>query len=187
MLKLTVILGSVRDGRAGEAVAHWFVKKARDHGTFDVEYVDLKERNLPMLGEPHHPRLKKYELESSKAWSATVDAADAFVFVSPEYNYTTPPALVNALDTVYHEWTYKPVGFVSYGGVSGGIRAVQATKLMVTAFKMVPMIEAVNIPFFAQLIEGGVFKSNELHDRAVPVMLDELLKWAEALKPMRNR
>ena len=58
-----------------------------------------------------------------------------------------PPALVNALDTLYREWTYKPVGFVSYGGVSGGIRSVQTAKLMVTGFKMMPMVEAVNIPF----------------------------------------
>ena len=124
--------------------------------------------------------------DSTKAWSAIVDASDAFVFVTPEYNYTLPPALVNALDTVYHEWTYKPVGFVSYGGVSGGMRAVQTAKLMVTGFKMMPMIEAVNIPFFSQLIEGGVFKSNDVHDKAAPVMLDELLRWANALKPLRS-
>jgi NAD(P)H-dependent FMN reductase len=185
-MKLVVIYGSVRDGRAGEAVAQWFLSKAREHGKFDVEYVDLKERNLPILMEPHHPRLKKYQLESTKAWSATIDAADAYVFVMPEYNYTTPPALVNALDTVYHEWTYKPLAFVSYGGVSGGLRAVQATKLMATAFKMMPMLEAVNIPFFAQLVENGVFKSNDVHDKAVPVMLDELLKWAGAMKTLRT-
>ena len=104
----------------------------------------------------------------------------------PEYNYSTAPALVNALDTVYHEWTYKPVGFVSYGGVSGGMRAVQTTKLMVTSFKMMPMIEAVNIPFFSQLMDAGVFKSNETHDKAVPVMLDEMWRWSEALKSLRT-
>jgi NAD(P)H-dependent FMN reductase len=114
-----------------------------------------------------------------------VNDADAFVFVSAEYNYSTPPALVNALDTVYHEWSYKPVGFVTYGGVSGGLRAMQMTRTMVTAFKMMPLVEAVNIPFFAQLLEHGVFKSNETHDKAVPVMLDELLRWSAALKVLR--
>ncbi len=185
MAKLTVILASVRDGRAGEAVARWFIDKAKQHGKFEVQLADLKELNLPILDEPHHPRLKKYQHESTKTWSAIVDGSDAFVFVSPEYNYTMPPALLNALDTLYHEWTYKPVGFVSYGGVSGGIRAVQTTKLMVTGFKMMPMVEAVNIPFFAQLMEGGVFKSNETHDKAVGPMLDELLRWANALKVLR--
>ena len=70
-----------------------------------------------------------------------------------------PPALVNALDTVYHEWTYKPVGFVSYGGVSGGMRAVQTARADGDGFKMMPMVEAVNIPFFTQLMQDGVFKS----------------------------
>ena len=93
---------------------------------------------------------------------------------------------MNALDTVYHEWTYKPVGFVSYGGASGGMRSVQTAKLMVTGFKMMPMVEAVNIPFYTQLMENGVFKSNELHDKAVPVMLDELRRWSEALKTLRG-
>ncbi|HYS27384.1 MAG TPA: NADPH-dependent FMN reductase [Vicinamibacterales bacterium] len=184
-MKLTVIIASVREGRQGEAVARWFVERATQHGKFDVEVADLKEHDLPIFDEPHHPRLKKYVHDSTKQWSALVDGSDAFVFVTPEYNYTMPPALVNALDTLYHEWTYKPVGFVSYGGVSGGIRSVQTAKLMVTGFKMMPMVEAVNIPFFTQLIENGVFKSNETYDKAVPVMLDELLKWTEALKPLR--
>ena len=185
MPKLTVVLASVRDGRACEPIANWFVEKARHHGKFEVQVADLKTLNLPILNEPHHPRLKKYVHESTKQWSAIVDGSDAFVFVMPEYNYTTAPALVNALDTVYHEWTYKPVAFVSYGGVSGGMRAVQTTKLMVTGFKMMPMIEAVNIPFFSQLMDGGVFRSNETHDKAVPVMLDELHRWSDALKTLR--
>jgi len=185
-VKLTVVLASVRDGRAGEAIAQWFVTRAKEHGKFDIEIADLKELDLPIMNEPQHPRLKKYVHESSKRWSGIVGGSDAFVFVTPEYNYTMPPALVNALDTVYHEWTYKPVGFVSYGGVSGGMRSVQTAKLMVTGFKMMPMVEAVNIPFYTQLIENGVFKSNETHDKAVGPMLDELLRWSEALRTLRQ-
>ncbi|HEY3158491.1 MAG TPA: NAD(P)H-dependent oxidoreductase [Vicinamibacterales bacterium] len=186
MPKLTVIVASVREGRGGEAVGRWFVERATQHGRFEVQVADLKELNLPILDEPQHPRLKKYVHDSSKNWSALVDGADAFVFVTPEYNYTMPPALVNALDTLYHEWTYKPVGFVSYGGVSGGIRSVQTAKLMVTSFKMMPMVEAVNIPFYTQLMQDGVFRSNETHDKAVGPMLDELARWSEALKSLRQ-
>jgi NAD(P)H-dependent FMN reductase len=186
MPKLTVIVASVREGRGGEAVGRWFVERATQHGRFEVQVADLKELNLPILDEPQHPRLKKYVHDSSKNWSALVDGSDAFVFVTPEYNYTMPPALVNALDTLYHEWTYKPVGFVSYGGVSGGIRSVQTAKLMVTSFKMMPMVEAVNIPFYTQLMQDGVFRSNEAHDKAVGPMLDELLRWSEALKSLRQ-
>jgi NAD(P)H-dependent FMN reductase len=185
MPKLTIVVASVREGRAGDAIAKWFIERAQQYGKFEVQVADLKDLNLPLMNEPHHPRLKKYVHESTKRWSAIVDASDAFVFVSAEYNYSTPPALVNALDTVYHEWTYKPVGFVTYGGISGGLRAMQMTRTMVTAFKMMPMVEAVNIPFFAQFIQDGVFKANETQEKGVPVMLDELLRWSEALKTLR--
>jgi NAD(P)H-dependent FMN reductase len=186
MPTLSVIIASVREGRVGDPIARWFLPRAQEHGKFDVQLVDLKDVNLPLLSEPHHPRLKKYQQETTKAWSAIVGASDAFVFVTPEYNYTIPPALVNALDHLYHEWSYKACAFVSYGGVSGGMRAVQTAKLMATGFKMVPIVEAVNIPSFTQLMESGVFKGNETHDKAVPVMLDELLRWTEALKPLRT-
>jgi NAD(P)H-dependent FMN reductase len=185
MPRLSVIIASVRDGRAGDPVARWFMVRAQEHGKFDAQRVDLKDMNLPLLSEPHHPRLRKYQQDTTKAWSAIVGASDAFVFVTPEYNYTVPPALVNALDHLYHEWSYKACGFVSYGGASGGMRSVQTAKLMVTGFKMMPIVEAVNIPFVTQLMENGVFKGNETADKAVPVMLDELLRWTEALKVLR--
>jgi NAD(P)H-dependent FMN reductase len=186
MPKLTIIIATVREGRGGEAIARWFIERARQHGKFDVQVADLKELNLPLMNEPHHPRLKKYVHESTKGWSAIVDAADAFVFVTPEYNYSTPPALVNALDTVYHEWTYKPVAFVTYGGISAGLRAMQMTRTMVTAFKMMPMVEAVNVPFFAQHVKDGAFTAPESTEKSVVPMLDELLRWSEALKTLRT-
>src|SRR5689334_3439299 len=114
MPRLEVIFTSTRERRQGDAVAEWFVERAKKHGGFDVGYVDLKALALPLLDEPNHPTKRQYEHEHTKKWSALVDAADAYVFVVPEYNYGMPPALLNALDYLYHEWGYKPVGFVSY-------------------------------------------------------------------------
>ena len=186
MPRLSVIIASVREGRVGEPIARWFTTRAKEHGKFDVQLVDLKDVNLPLLSEPHHPRLRNYQQETTKAWSAIVGASDAFAFVTAEYNYHMPPALVNALDHLYHEWSYKACAFISYGGVSGGTRSVQMGRLMATAFKMMPMVEAVNIPFVTQLMENGVFKNNETHDKAATVVLDELLRWTDALKPLRQ-
>ncbi len=186
MPKLSVIVASVREGRVGDPIAQWLMKHAQAHGKFDVQLVDLKDVNLPLLSEPNHPRLRKYQQDTTKAWSAIVGASDAFVFVTPEYNYTMPPALLNALDHLYHEWSYKACAFVSYGGVSAGTRSVQTAKLMATGFKMVPIVEAVNIPFFSQLMENGVFKGNETAEKAVAPMLDELLRWTDALKVLRT-
>jgi NAD(P)H-dependent FMN reductase len=186
MLKLNVIIASTRPGRVGPAVGKWFFDFAASQGTFDVELVDLAEFHLPLLDEPAHPRLRQYTHDHTKAWSAQVDAADAFVFVTPEYNFGPPPSLVNALDYLYNEWNYKPVAFVSYGGVSGGLRSVQMTKLVVTTLKMVPIVEAVTIPFFNQFInEAGEFTANEMQEKSATETLSELLRWAEALQTLR--
>jgi NAD(P)H-dependent FMN reductase len=184
--RLGVVIASVREGRIGLPMAEWFVDIARRHGGFDVTLIDLKEVDLPLLTERVHPRLQQYTHEKTKAWSATVAGHDAFVFVTPEYNYSSPPALVNALDHVYVEWNYKAAGFVSYGGVSGGTRSVQMTKQTLGALKMVPLAEAVHVPFFAQLMEAGKFKGGETQEKAATAMLDELVRWTNALKALRT-
>jgi NAD(P)H-dependent FMN reductase len=185
MPTLSVVITSVREGRVGEPIAQWFMARAQEHGKFDAKLVDLKQVNLPMVSEPFHPRLRKYTQDTTKAWSAIVGPTDAFVFILPEYNYSMPPALVNAVDHLYHEWNFKACAFVSYGGVSGGTRAMQMAKQLVTAVKMMPMQEAVPIPFFSHLMAEGIFKSNEAHDKAAAAMLDELLRWTDALKTLR--
>ncbi|OWT56747.1 NADPH-dependent FMN reductase [Candidimonas nitroreducens] len=186
-LKLHVIICSTRPGRVGPSVAAWFHEYAKAHGGFDAELVDLADFNLPIYDEPVHPRMQQYEHEHTKRWSQSVAAADAYVFVTPEYNYSPPPSLVNALDYVYREWNYKPCGFVGYGGVSGGVRAVQMAKLHATTLKMVPLVEGVMVPMVASHInDSGVFGSNELIDASAKTMLDELVRWAEALRPLRS-
>jgi len=186
---LQILIASTREARVGERVGHWFDRVARAHGKFEIELIDLAHVHLPLFDEPKHPRLRQYKHDHSKEWSATIERADAFVFVTPEYNYAPPPGLVNALDYLVLEWGYKPVGFVSYGGVSGGTRSVQVAKLMVTGLKMMPMVEAVNFPFVANLLnkDTGAFEPPAAQEDAARVMLDELMRWAEALKPMRAR
>ena len=184
--KLSVIVSSTRNGRQGRLVADWFFELTTAHGKFESELVDLKDVNLPLFDEPRHPRFRQYEYEHTRAWSARVEKADAFVFVTPEYNFGAPPSLVNALDYLVVEWAYKAVGFVSYGGVSAGTRSVQMTKLIVTALKMMPVPEAVAISFFTRQIESGVFKGGETQEKAAGVMLDELQRWTGALKPLRS-
>ena len=184
-MNLTVIIASTRPGRAGEPIAKWFIERAKKHGAFDVVVADLKEINLPLLDEPEHPRFQKYQHEHTKKWAAIVAAADAYAIVTPEYNFSAPPALVNALDYVLKEWQYKPACFVSYGGVSGGLRSVQMTKLLLTAMKVVPLPEAVTIPFFSKMMKDGAFQGSEELEKSIKPMLDELHKWATALKTVR--
>lgn len=186
MPTLGVMIASVREGRAGMPVATWFLDRARAHGAFAIETLDLKDVNLPLLSERNHPRLQKYEQETTKAWSRMVAGVDALVVVTPEYNYGAPPALVNALDHLYVEWHYKPLGFVSYGGLSGGTRSVQMTKQIATTLKMVPLAEAVHIPFISRLVRDGVFQADDKHAAAATAMLDELVRWTSALAVLRQ-
>lgn len=187
MLNLKIILASTRPGRKGPSVAAWFYDIAAKHPAFNTELLDLAVINLPFLDEPMMPRFKKYEKQHTKDWSAMIEPADAFVIVMSEYNYCFPATIKNALDFLSQEWEYKPVAFVSYGGISGGIRAVQMLKQVVTALKMMPMAEGVAIPAFTKRIdEQGKFNSDEGLDKSATGMLNELNKWGMALKPMRG-
>jgi NAD(P)H-dependent FMN reductase len=187
MPHLTIIIGSTRPGRAGLPIAGWFADRARSHGGFDVHVADLAELDLPLLNEPNHPRMRQYIHRHTKNWSSVVDAADAFVIVTPEYNYGYPAALKNAIDYLHAEWADKPVGFVSYGGVSAGTRAVQQLKQVVTTLKMLPVTEAVSIPFHPQFIgEDGRVQANAIMEQAGDAMLDELVRVERALRPLRE-
>jgi NAD(P)H-dependent FMN reductase len=187
MPNLAIIVGSTRPGRAGAPIAQWFAARAKDHGGFDVTVVDLAELALPLLDEPNHPRLGQYTKQHTKDWSAIVDAADAFVIVTPEYNYGYPASVKNAIDYLHREWQHKPVGFVSYGGVAAGTRAVQQLKQVVTTLRMLPVTDSVNIPFYNQFLDSdGVFQPNEVLEQAADAMLDELVRTEAALRPLRS-
>ncbi|SNT09097.1 NAD(P)H-dependent FMN reductase [Streptosporangium subroseum] len=187
MPKLHVIIASTRPGRIGLPVARWFTDWAVKHGGFEVNVVDLAELNLPLMDEPNHPRLRRYEHQHTKDWSATADAADAFVIVMPEYNHGYTAPLKNALDYLNNEWAYKPVGLVSYGGVSGGLRAVQGIKPILTSLKMVPLLEGLPISFAMRLLnDEGEIQADEAMENTATLMLDELLRWTGALAPLRG-
>jgi len=183
--RLGVVVGSTRPGRVGRPVADWAVERAEAHGAFQVELFDLAAVALPLLDEPGHPRLGDYHHDHTRTWSAMVDRADAFVFVTPEYNHSFPAALKNAIDYLHAEWRDKPVGFVSYGGVAGGTRAVSALKPVVATLKMVPVPEGVIVPFVHKMIDDGRFEPGEVQERNVTAMLDELARMAALLRPGR--
>ncbi len=185
--RLNVIITSTRPGRVGAAVGHWFAGFAKAHGGFDPVLVDLAEFNLPIYDEPHHPRMQKYEHAHTRKWSESVKSADAYAFVIPEYNYGPPPSLVNALNYVYVEWNYKTAGFVSYGGLSGGLRSAQLAKSITSTLKLVTPPEGVAIPMVGQQLDTDkTFKANDLHELAAKTMLDEMVKWEAGLKTIRG-
>ena len=185
---LAIVIGSTRPGRVGPKFAEWFHQRAVAHGSFDVEVIDLAQVNLPLFDEPKHPRLHQYVHQHTIAWSLMVARTDAFVFVTPEYNFGYNAALKNAIDYLSTEWADKAAGFVSYGGVAAGTRAVQQLKQVLTALKMVTVAESVNIPFFPQFIdEAGKVRPNDAMTRAADAMLDELVRITALLRPRGDK
>lgn len=186
MYNLIIISSSVRPGRKGPIIAEWIAERARSTEKFNVDLIDLGILNLPMMNEAPHPALKQYEHEHTKQWSAKIDEADAFIFVTAEYDYNYPAPLRNALEYLFHEWGYKAAGIVSYGGISAGTRAANSLKADLSTFKMVPVSNAVYIPFFTQFIHEGKFVPSETTEKSADAMFKELLRWTKGLKSIKE-
>jgi NAD(P)H-dependent FMN reductase len=137
-LNVIVIIGSVRRRRICPLVAAWVAEVGRDLGPWGLELVDLRDWSLPMDDEPEMPHGGFYANAHTQAWSAKVAAADAVVFVTPQYNWGYPAALKNALDHLYREWAGKPGLIVTYGGHGGGKCAAQLREVL-DGLKMIPV------------------------------------------------
>jgi NAD(P)H-dependent FMN reductase/GNAT superfamily N-acetyltransferase len=187
-LRLLVIVASTRPGRLGPAVANWFIdataERAKELGVA-VDVADLAEIGLPLLDEPEHPAAGNYVHDHTRTWSRRVAAADAFLVVTPEYNFGMPATLKNALDYLYAEWAWKPVGFVSYGNTSAGTRAVQMAKQVVTTLRMVPIGATVALRL-REHIENAEVRDDPARAALAVDVLGELSRVAIALRQLRD-
>jgi NAD(P)H-dependent FMN reductase len=182
---LQVIVCSTRPGRVGLPIARWFYDIARGDGSFDVEFVDLLEVDLPIFNEPNEPAERDYTFEYTKRWSESVSRADAFVFVVPEYNHSFNAATKNALDYLYHEWRYKPAGLLGYGGGSMGTRALQQLKPVLLSLKMIHAGD-VAVSLSSTPVVDDVFAGNDRLVRSATNVLAELARLVRALGPLRD-
>lgn len=174
---LALIVGSTREGRFAPVIANWFARHAETHAHLDVDIIDLDT-------------VRPYELqpgsEELAAYAKRIAAADAFVVLTPEYNHSFPAPLKHAIDLLRDEWQAKPVGFVSYGGISGGLRAVEQLRLVFAELNTVTMRETVSLPFPWNLFddEGRLPEPGPV-TTAADTLLHQLTWWALALREAR--
>jgi NAD(P)H-dependent FMN reductase len=121
-MKIELIIGSTRPGRVGPQIATWVVDNLPKKPGLDYEIVDIKDWGLPIFDEAAHPSINQYQHKHTKAWGAKVSEADAYIWLTPEYNAGYPASLKNAIDYLYHEWQNKPLMIISYG-IGGGTSA----------------------------------------------------------------
>jgi NAD(P)H-dependent FMN reductase len=185
MLKIAIVTGSTRPGRNNEAVSHWVFQTAKERRDAEFELVDIASYNLPLLDEPVPPIRGRYANEHTKAWSAKIASFDAYVLVTPEYNHSTSGALKNAIDYLYHEWTNKAAGFVSYGGHSGGARAVEHLRLIMAEVMVATVRNQVLLSLMTDFENYRNFKPSPHHEKELHTMLDQLVAWGGALQGLR--
>ena len=187
---LLVIFGSTRQGRRGEAVAHWLMDHLAERSDVTMEMVDLREVALPFFQAPALPAHGPI-IPEAEQWAAQVERADGFLFVTPEYNHGYPAVLKNAIDHLYHPWVHKPAAIVSYGGLAAGYRAAEQLRQVLIEVKMVPIREQVGISLLPgmglNISDTSDAPRGALLDRAFTGMMTELLWWATALIPARER
>jgi NAD(P)H-dependent FMN reductase/GNAT superfamily N-acetyltransferase len=187
--RVLVLTCSTRPGALGPSVATWLMEtitpRAAELGV-ELLPVALGDLELPFLDEEEHPASGIYQREHTRRWSAIADAADGFIAVTPEYNYGMPASLKNALDYLSREWAWKPIGFVSYGNTSAGTRSVQHAKQVVTTLRLVPLGAAVAI-HIGDAVESGLVCPDSALGQAAVGVLDELVRVAQALRPMREQ
>ncbi|MEV1020576.1 NAD(P)H-dependent oxidoreductase [Streptomyces sp. NPDC050264] len=183
-LRVAIVIGSTRDGRLAPTVGTWFTEHARTHAPathFDV--IDLTDLVLPdnHPGWGHTPTPEQAEL------AARVDAADAYVIVTPEYNHSFPAHLKHFIDLHRMEWQAKPVGFVSYGGVGGGLRAVEQLRLVFAELHATTVRDGVSFHRVTadHFAENGAAHAPQGAGEAAKVLLDQLDWWARALRTAR--
>jgi len=178
-IRVAVIIGSTREGRFGPTVAHWFGEQAAPRDDMAVDLIDLAEMNLPAA----YPKQFGPEVQ---AYLARLDQADAFVVVTPEYNHSFPAALKQAIDLAKREWQAKPVAFVSYGGMSGGLRAVEHLRQVFAELHAVTMRDTVSFHNYRrQFDEAGRPVDTAGTSAAAKTLLDQLAWWAVALRTAR--
>ena len=184
MIKIGIIIGSTRPGRKAEVVARWAYDIARKRKDAEFELVDIADFNLPLLDEPMPPVFGQYSHEHTRAWSAKIASFDGYVFVTPEYNHATSGALKNAIDFLHNEWINKAAGFIGYGGMSGA-RAVENPRLIMGEIQVATVRAQVGLSLFTDFENFTVFKPAPMHEAAVNTMLDQVIAWSSALRPLR--
>ncbi|MFC9944210.1 NADPH-dependent FMN reductase [Streptomyces pratensis] len=173
-LKVAVILGSNREGRFGPVIAEWFLGRTAGHPAIAAELIDVAETEPPATG--------------AAGATARLAGADAFVVLTPEYNHSYPAPLKNLIDRHYAEWQAKPVAFVSYGGISGGLRAVEHLRQVFAELHAVSVRDTVSFHNAGALFDDrGALKDPAEADGAAKRMLDQLVWWGRALREARTR
>jgi NAD(P)H-dependent FMN reductase len=193
-LNLQIILGSIRPTRQVERVAPWVTNRAVAHGAFQVEVIDLRDWPLPHFAE-HLGSIgdfadPTYSDPLVKRWNAKIREADAYLFVTPEYNHSVPGVLKNAIDSVFVSFGFrdKPVAGVGYSvGIAAGTRALEHLALIMIETEAAPIRNSVLIPKVGEAFDEAGNPADRATEVALQIVLDDLAWWGHMLRESRQQ
>lgn len=166
-LKVGLVYGSTRPGRFCDTIARWAAARIAAHAGFSVELIDPAQTDASL--------------------GTRLAVCDAFIVVTPEYNHGYPAPLKELIDSYGEEWHAKPVAFVSYGGVSGGLRAVEQLRLVFAELHAVTVRDSVSFAgAWEQFDASGALRNPERFERSMDAMLRRLHWWAVSLAHARS-
>lgn len=179
-INTALIYGSTREGRFCDTIVNWANKEISSHGGFTLDLIDPGTLALPA----RHQREQGLAIH---ALEERINHADAFIVVTPEYNHGYTAALKFIIDSVYSPWHGKPVAFISYGGISGGLRAVEQLRLVFAELHTVTIRDSVSFANPMDLFESsGELRDSDRANKSLARMLAQLLWWATALREARQ-
>ncbi|MDR0934571.1 MAG: NAD(P)H-dependent oxidoreductase [Burkholderiaceae bacterium] len=184
MNRIAIIMGSTRPTRNCDVISRWVYEIASKRNDAQFELVDIADYNLPLLDEPWPAVMQRYTRPHTKKWSEKISTFDGFVFVVPEYNHSIPAALKNAIDFLAVEWKDKAAAYVGYSG-DGAVRAIEHMRQIMGQFQVASIRTQVAISLYTDF-ENQTFKPAARHEETLGSMLNSLLGWASALKPLRK-
>ncbi len=186
MATIGIVVGSTRPGRFSIQAAQWLLDFANRRGDAEYVLVDIAEFDLPLFEEPVSPLYGPVQNQNARVFAARLAELNGFIFATPEYNHSTSAALKNALDYAYGEWNFKPAGFISWGSIAGGARAVEHLRGIMAELKVYDIREQIVIPnFYLKFDDQGRYAFGESEERQATAMLDELVFWTEQMNAAR--
>ena len=185
-MKIAIIIGSVRKGRAGAAVAQWVLEQAQNREAADYELVDVASFDLDLLDVEQVPGTSNgvYENPKTQAWADAIRQYDGFIFVTPEYNHSVPGALKNAVDLLGPEWRGKSFAFVGYGA-DGGVRAVEHWRQIIANFVSHDVRSSLALGLFTDWTDQG-FTPQVRREAELKGLLDQLESLTELTSQLRS-
>ncbi|MEP6560269.1 MAG: NAD(P)H-dependent oxidoreductase [Nakamurella sp.] len=186
-LDVAVILGTTRQGRQTVRISDWIRRKIDQRDDMAARVIDLRDHPLPFYDQSALPVSGNYG-PAGAAFARIIGPADACVIVTPESNHGVPAVLKNALDHLYEEWNRKPLAVIGYGGLYGGVRAVEALRQYAVELQMVSVRNCVTFPIVARSFPvGAIEPTDPIAEQVADQVLNDLGWWAHVLRTAREQ